>query len=107
MQLVLATAENQPHRADLAELLVARDARRRGIGAALVRAAEAAALAAGRWLLVLDTVTGSPADRLYGRSGWVRVGEVPDYALWPRGGLSPTTFFFRDLRAGPAAPQGT
>lgn len=99
VQLVTATPENQPHRADLAKLLVLRSARRRGIGAALVRAAEAAALRAGRWLLVLDTVTGGPADRLYERLGWIRVGTVPDYALWPTGGLCATTFFFRDLRA--------
>lgn len=106
VQLVLATPENQPHRADLAKLLVARAARRQGIGAALLRAAEAAALAAGRWLLVLDTVTGSPADRLYTRAGWIRVGEIPNYALWPQGGLCPTTIFYRDLAAedGPAPP---
>ncbi len=98
VQLVPAAQENQPHRADLAKLLVARAARRQGLGAALLAAAEEAALAAGRWLLVLDTVTGSAADRLYTRAGWTRVGEVPDYALWPEGGLCPTTFFCRDLR---------
>lgn len=100
VQLVLATPENQPHRADLAKMLVARAARRQGVGTALLRAAEAEARAAGRWLLVLDTVTGSPADRLYSRAGWVRVGEIPGYALWPEGGLCPTTFFYRDLRPG-------
>ncbi len=108
VQIVPAPQENQPHRADLAKMLVLRAARRQGLGAALVRAAEAAALAAGRWLLVLDTVSGSPADRLYSRLGWVRVGEVPNYALWPEGGLCPTTFFFRDLRPDRArSPQGT
>lgn len=102
VQLVLAAQENQPHRADLAKLLVCREARRQGLGAALLAAAEETALAAGRWLLVLDTVTGSAADRLYTRAGWTRVGEVPDYALWPEGGLCPTTFFCRDLRRGRA-----
>jgi GNAT superfamily N-acetyltransferase len=96
-QLVLTLPENQPHRADLAKMLVHRRGRGRGVAAALVRAAEAAAVEAGRWLLVLDTVTGSAADRLYARLGWVRVGEVPDYALWPGGGTCPTTFFYRRL----------
>jgi hypothetical protein len=49
----------------------------------------------GKTLLVLDTVTGSAADRLYTRLGWQRVGEVPDFALWPRGGLCPTSFFYK------------
>jgi len=98
VQLVLTLPENQPHRADVSKMLVHRRGRRRGIGEALMRAAEAAARDAGRWLLVLDTVTGTDADRLYARLGWVRVGEVPDYALWPGGGTCPTTFFYRDLR---------
>lgn len=47
--------------------------------------------------LVLDTVTGSPAERLYARLGWERVGEIPRYALWPQGGFCSTTVFYRDL----------
>jgi ribosomal protein S18 acetylase RimI-like enzyme len=62
-----------------------------------MRAAEAAAKARGRDLLVLDTVTGSEASRLYESLGWVRVGDIPRYALWPRGGFVGTTFFYRDL----------
>lgn len=81
VQLVLAQPDNQPHRADLAKMLVHRRARRQGLGAALIRAAEATALDCGKTVLVLDTVTGSDADRLYERLGWQRVGEVPDYAL--------------------------
>ena len=56
-----------------------------------------AARAAGRRVLVLATVSGSDAARVYERSGWQRVGEVPDYALWPEGGLCPTTFYFKHL----------
>jgi predicted N-acetyltransferase YhbS len=97
VQLVLAQLENQPHRADLAKMLVHRRGRRRGIGAALVRAAEAAACEEGKTLLVLDTVTGGDAERLYARLGWVRVGEVPAYALWPGGGFCGTTFYYRQL----------
>jgi GNAT superfamily N-acetyltransferase len=97
VQLVLAQPENQPHRADLAKMLVAGEHRRRGLGAALMREAEAVALACGKTLLVLDTVSGSAADRLYTRLGWQRVGEVPGYALWPGGGLCPTTYFYKQL----------
>jgi GNAT superfamily N-acetyltransferase len=97
VQLIFDLPENQPHRADLAKMLVHRRARRQGIAAALVRAAEATALECGKTLLVLDTVTGSTADRLYTRLGWVRVGEVPEYALMPDGAPCPTTFFYRKL----------
>ena len=97
VQVVFAWAENQPHRADVAKMLVRRAARREGVGARLMRAAEDAARAAGRTLLVLDTVTGSAADRLYTRLGWTRVGEIPRYALMPDGAPCATTVFYRDL----------
>jgi GNAT superfamily N-acetyltransferase len=96
VQLVLEQPENQPHRADLSKMLVHRRGRRRGIGAALMRAAEDAARAAGKTLLVLDTASGD-AERLYQRAGWVRAGTVPGYALWPQGGLCATTFYYRQL----------
>lgn len=97
VQVVFAVPENQPHRGDVAKMLVRRSIRRQGLGAQLMRAAEDAALAAGRTLLVLDTVTGSDAERLYQRLGWSRVGVVPDYALWPDGRLCDTTFFYKRL----------
>jgi GNAT superfamily N-acetyltransferase len=99
VQLILDLPDNQPHRADVAKMLVHRRARRQGVGAALMRAAEASARARGRDLLVLDTVTGSEAARLYARLGWARAGDIPRYALWPRGGFVGTTFYYRDLRA--------
>jgi GNAT superfamily N-acetyltransferase len=99
VQLVLQLPENQPHRADLTKLLVHRRARRDGLGAALVRAAEAAACECGRTLLVLDAVTGGDAARVYERLGWVRVGDIPDYALFPAGGLCSTTVYYRNLDA--------
>lgn len=99
VQLILAQPENQPHRADVAKMLVHRRARRHGIGGALLHEAEHVGRAEGKTLLVLDTVTGSDADRLYGRHGWVRVGEVPDYALLPHGELRGTTFFYRRIGA--------
>jgi GNAT superfamily N-acetyltransferase len=98
VQVVYAWPENQPHRGDVAKMLVHRSARRRGVGEQLMRSAEDAARDAGRTLLVLDTVTGSDAERLYTRLGWTRVGVVPNYALWPDGRSCDTTFFFKDLR---------
>jgi GNAT superfamily N-acetyltransferase len=97
VQLVLDLPENQPHRADLTKMLVHRRARRRGLGAALLRAAEATARECGRNLLVLDAVTGGDGARLYARHGWVRVGDIPGYALMPRGELCSTTLYYRDL----------
>jgi GNAT superfamily N-acetyltransferase len=97
VQLVLDQPENQPHRADLAKMLVHRRARRQGLGAALMRAAEATARECGKTLLVLDAVTDGDAARLYERLGWVRVGVIPGYALWPRGGLCDTTVYYRNL----------
>lgn len=97
VQLVLAQPDNQPHRADVAKMLVHRRARRRGLGAALMRGIEDEARRAGKSLLVLDTVTGGDAERLYARLGWQRVGEIPGYALWPRGGRCATTIFYREL----------
>lgn len=103
VQLVLAQPENQPHRAELAKMLVRSRARRQGLGAALVRAAEATARECGKTLLVLDAVTGGDAERLYERLGWRRVGVIPGYALMPRGGFCSTTLFYRELGA-PSAP---
>jgi GNAT superfamily N-acetyltransferase len=97
VQIVLAQPENQPHRGDLAKMLVCRPARRRGTGARLLLAAEAAARAASKTLLVLDTVTGSDAERLYARLGWVRIGVVPNYALMPDGRSAATTYFYKPL----------
>src|SRR5438067_5137359 len=97
VQLLLDQPENQPHRADLAKMLVHRRARRQGLGAALLRAAEATARECGKTLLVLDAVTGGEAARLYERLGWVRVGDIPGYALMPRGEPCRTTYYFRDV----------
>lgn len=97
VQLILDLPDNQPHRADLAKMLVHRRARRHGLGARLMQGAEAMARDCGRTLLVLDTVTGGDAERLYIRLGWTRVGEIPRYALMPDGAFCSTTVFYRDL----------
>jgi GNAT superfamily N-acetyltransferase len=96
VQLMLDQPENQPHRAELMKMLVHRRARRQGLGAALMHAAETAARDCGKTLLVLDTAN-PEAERLYERMGWVRVGVIPDFALLPFGGLCQTTFFYRTL----------
>jgi GNAT superfamily N-acetyltransferase len=97
VHLVLALPENQPHRADLTKMLVHPRARRRGLGAALMEAAEELARDCGKTLLVLDTVTGSDAERLYAHLGWVRVGEIPEFALLAHGGLWGTVVFYKKL----------
>jgi GNAT superfamily N-acetyltransferase len=97
VQLAFDLPENQPHRADLSKMLVHRRARRQGLGAVLMQAAEATARECGKTLIVLDAVTGGDAARLYERLGWVKVGDIPNYALFPRGGLCSTTVYYRDL----------
>jgi GNAT superfamily N-acetyltransferase len=96
VQLILDQPENQPHRADLSKMLVHRRARRQGLGAALLQAAEQLARDCGKSLLVLDTASGD-AERLYARQGWQRCGTIPGYALLPHGGPCDTTVFYRTL----------
>jgi GNAT superfamily N-acetyltransferase len=98
VQVVMSQPENQPHRGDLAKMLVHRRGRRQGVGAALLAAAEQSAIAAGKTLLVLDTVTGEAGERLYASHGWRRCGEIPEYALWPDGRPCPTTIYFKFLQ---------
>lgn len=107
VQLILDHPPNQPHRADVAKLLVARAGRRRGLGEALMRAVEREAIAAAKSLLVLDTTHGGDAERLYDRLGWTRLGIMPNHAMMPDGVWSDTTFFYRHLAPPPAwSPTG-
>ena len=97
VQVVLAVPPNQPHRGEIAKLLVHRSARGRGVARLLMDRAEAEARAEGRTLLVLDAVTGGAAARLYARIGWTTVGVIPDYALYPDGRPCDTTVFWKAL----------
>jgi GNAT superfamily N-acetyltransferase len=97
VQLITGLPDNQPHRADVAKMLVHRRARRRGIAQRLMNALDAEARAERRSVLVLDTVTGGDAERLYQRTGWQRVGDVPAYALMPDGRPCGTTFYYKHL----------
>src|SRR5271165_7493789 len=101
VQILTATPPNQPHRADIAKLLVHRSARGQGVAAQLMEHAEQASLMAGKTLLVLDTVTGGQAERLYLRLGWTKVGVIPNYALFPDGRWCDTSIFWKQI-AGPA-----
>jgi len=89
---------NSPHRAEIGKVIVHRSARRQGIASALMRAAEDRARFEGRWMLVLDTVTGSPAAALYESLGWQTVGTIPAYALDVSGAPEAATYYYKDLR---------
>lgn len=97
VQIVHARPPNQPHRADIAKLLVLRSSRGQGVATLLMKQAEEYARAAGKTLLVLDTVTGDAAERLYTRLGWIKVGVIPRYALYPDGRWCDTTIFYKNL----------
>lgn len=99
VQVGAAQMPNQPHRGDLKKLLVHRRARGKGLARLLMEAAEREAARRGKTLLVLDTATGSDAEAIYPRLGWQRVGVIPDYAMWPEGGLCDTTIFYKRIAA--------
>ncbi len=96
--LIRSTNPNSPHRAEIGKVIVRRDVRRQGLGRRLMEAAEAQARAEGRWLLILDTATGSDAERMYRSLGWHELGIMPNHALTVDGELSETTYFWKDLR---------
>jgi GNAT superfamily N-acetyltransferase len=97
VQILTATPPNQPHRADIAKLLVHRSARGHGLATRLMEQVEDASRLAGKTLLVLDTVTGGDAERLYMRLGWTKAGVIPNYALFPDGRFCDTTIFWKEL----------
>src|SRR4051812_19640847 len=99
VQVVEPSSENQPHRADIAKMLVHPSARGRGVGARLLHAAERLAREGGKTLLTLDTAT-PEADRLYRRHGWQLSGEIPEYALFPDGTPCTTRIYYKKLAQG-------
>jgi GNAT superfamily N-acetyltransferase len=96
VQVLLAMPPNQPHRGEIAKLLVRPSARGQGVGQRLMERAEAEAASAGKTLLLLDTAS-DVAERLYERLGWTRLGVVPDFALLPDGRPCDTTFFWKRI----------
>lgn len=99
VQLQIHLPENQPHRANVEKLMVLSKHRKSGIGRALMDAVEHFASIAGKTLLVLDTATGSEAEHLYSKLGWQPVGMIPNYAKWPDGQMTSTTFFYKQISA--------
>ncbi len=93
--LLLDMPQNQPHRAEIAKMMTAAGYRGRGVASALMREAERLALERNRTLLVLDTASDGGASGLYERLGFTLVGEIPDFALKPRGGLTGTKFYYK------------
>jgi GNAT superfamily N-acetyltransferase len=89
---------NSPHRAEIGKVIVHRSMRRQGLGRALMEAAEDLARVEGRWMLILDTVTGSAAAALYESLGWQTVGTIPGYALNVEGVPEAATYYYKDLR---------
>ncbi|WP_329023006.1 MULTISPECIES: GNAT family N-acetyltransferase [unclassified Streptomyces] len=104
--LVRAPLPNARHRAEVAKLMVRPSARGRGLGRELLAAVERAAAEEGVTLLVLDTESGSPAERLYRAAGWTECGSVPDYAADPAGVLKPTTFYYKAAGLVPEGGRG-
>ena len=97
LSLVVDMPDNQPHRADVSKMLVHRRVRRQGVAERLLRALEARARGLGKTTLVLDTVTGSDASRVYERLGWRKAGDIPNYALMPSGEFCSTTYYFKGI----------
>lgn len=97
VQLISDQPENQPHRADVAKLLVHPSARRGGVARNLMNELEHCAREQGKTLLVLDTATGSGAELFYHNCGWQKVGVIPGYAKMPDGMLTGTTLFYKTL----------
>jgi GNAT superfamily N-acetyltransferase len=97
--VVFASQPNQQHRAEIVKMLVHRSARGRGLGARLLAVAERTAARHGKTLLVLDTESDSAGERLYTRAGWVKLGEIPGYALDPDGHPKTGSFFYKQLPA--------
>jgi len=95
--LQLAGPENQAHRGEIAKMMTLPAWRGRGLASALLAAAEAEALAHGKWLLVLDTAADGGAAGLYARHAYIKAGEIPDYALTPQGRLSASIYFYKRL----------
>jgi GNAT superfamily N-acetyltransferase len=97
-QLVEADKANARHRAEVSKVLVHSAFRRRGIGAALMRALEERARERGKRTLVLDTLEGAPSEQLYQSLGWIRAGVIPQYAQTADGALHSTVIYYKLLR---------
>jgi len=105
VQLRPAWAPNQPHRGDVAKLIVHRKCRRSGLGERLMRALDELAAGAGLTLLTLDAKAGGDGERLYRRRGWTCAGTIPDYALDTDGKTLHATVVFWKRASASAGPR--
>ncbi|RLM02130.1 GNAT family N-acetyltransferase [Gibbsiella quercinecans] len=99
VQLELCQKPNGRNRAEVRKLLVHSRARRNGVGHALMKTLEQAALQYRRGLLYLDTQAGCAAEGLYRALGYRCLGELPDYAASPDGYYHPTVIYYKRLFA--------
>jgi ribosomal protein S18 acetylase RimI-like enzyme len=99
--LLLAFPENQPHRCEIAKMMTRPTHRNRGVGTRLLQEAERLALERGKTLVVLDTALDGGASGFYERHGYTHAGTIPDFALKPQGGLTPTMLYWKRLAAKP------
>ncbi len=100
ISVLLAFPANQPHRGEIAKLMVSPDRQGTGLGSVLLESGERVAWAAGKTLLVLDTEAGSPAEGFYARHGWTKTGEIPDFALTASGRIHPVALYWKRSAAG-------
>ena len=97
VQLERCMKPNGSHRAEVLKLFVLPEGRRKGIASGLMERLELLAVEHGVRLLVLDTQSGSGAEGLYQHLGWVKSGEIPNFALSPDGELFGTSYYYKEL----------
>jgi GNAT superfamily N-acetyltransferase len=98
VQMDVTLRPNQPHRCEVAKMVVHSRVRRRGVGRALMLALEAHAKSLGKTLITLDTRTGDKAETLYASVGFQRAGVIPNYAYDPDGRAKHgTTYMYKEI----------
>lgn len=97
VQVSVCNKANGLHRAEIEKLMVHTQARGRGVAKLLMQEAEVLAGTLCRSLLVLDTKKGDIAEGMYSKLGYVKVGEIPGFALSSSGELDATVLFYKEL----------
>lgn len=98
VQLDIDLPPNQPHRGEVAKLIVHPDFRGRGIAKRLMAALENRARELGKCLITLDTRTGDTAEPLYGSLGYQVAGVIPGYCRAPEEDrYDSTTYMYKAL----------
>ena len=97
-QLSLSQRANSPHRATVEKVFTAPAMRGRGVGTALMLAAESVALQNGRTLLQLNTRHGQAAQRWYEALGYHLVGVIPGWTIGPGGERYDHVEMYKELK---------